>query len=70
MAPLCRVGLFFQAPFSIDFSNENVEGDETVTIESDLFRFHPSPPDHLCGFLSLLVSGFVSVPAQLKSTSL
>jgi len=33
-------------------------------------RLHPSPPHLLCGFLSLLVSGFVSNPAQLKFTSL
>ena len=33
-------------------------------------RLHPSPLYHLCGFLSLLVSGFVFAPAQLKFTSL
>ena len=31
-------------------------------------RLHPSPLHHLCGFLSLLVSGFLSDPAQLKFT--
>jgi len=29
-------------------------------------RPHPSPPDHLCGVLSLLVSGSVSDPAPIE----
>ena len=35
------------AKFSISFSNENVEGDETIVVESDLFRYEDNECDDI-----------------------
>ena len=56
-----------QRTFGTELTQDRKQGASHHSLAPAGPRRHPSPPHHLCGFLSLVVSGSVFDPAQIHS---